>query len=258
MAARAIAKATIAFGMVAIPVKVIGATGAAKTVRFKQLCPECATPPKQEYRCAAHGVVERGAMLKGYEIAKGQYLQFTADEVKALNADSTKVISIAQFVPRASIDPVWFDKPYYLSAEAGGSRAYALLAEGLRRTERVGLAQFCLRGKQYLVAVAPTTQGLAMYQLRYDYEVRAQEPEATEVLEDAEVDLALRFIESLSADAFDAGKYTDEVYQRQIAAIEAKAAGQPVTAPAPEVGKADINDLMAALKASLAASEGAA
>jgi len=256
MAARAVAKATIAFGMVAIPVKVFGATGAAKEVKFRQLCGECGTPPKQEYRCTTCDcLVERGDMAKGFEISKGQFLRFSAEDVKALNAEPTKTIQIREFVPRTSIDPVYFDKPYYLGADVGGSRAYALLAEATRRTERVALAQYCLRGKQYLVCVAPTAKGLAMYQLRYAHEVREQESEAVENLAPAEIDLALRFVDSLASATFDPTRYVDTVYARQVAAIEAKAAGQPVTAPPAEVNKANINDLMAALKASLDASK---
>jgi DNA end-binding protein Ku len=251
MAARAIAKATVAFGMVSIPVKVYGATDAGKKIQFNQLCPDCKAKPKQQYVCeACVCTVERADMLKGYEISKGKFLTFSADEIKALNAEATKVVAINEFIPNDALDPVYFEKPYYLGADIGGSRAYALLAEAMRRTERVAMAQFCLRGKQYLVCVAPTDKGLAMYQLRYAHEVREQETEATEDLSDAEVDLALRFVDSLKVESFDPSRYTDEVYLRQHEAILAKAAGVEIPTPAPEP-KVKVGDLMAQLQASL-------
>ena len=95
-------------------------------------------------------------MVKGYEFAKDQYVTFTPDELKALEEKATGSIDIAEFVPLAAIDPVYFDRPYYLGPEKGGDKAYLLLAEAMRETGRAALARYAARGKQYLVMLRPT------------------------------------------------------------------------------------------------------
>src|SRR6185295_11665361 len=99
--------------------------------------------------------VGRDQMVKGYEFAKDQYVTFTTEELKSLEEKATQTIDIAEFVPMDKIDPVYFDKAYYLGAEKGGEKAYRLLSEAMRQTGRSGLARYSARGKQYLVLLRP-------------------------------------------------------------------------------------------------------
>jgi DNA end-binding protein Ku len=250
---RATANVTISFGLVSIPVQVFTATESDATHRFSQLCPDCKAKPKQVYRCGACDCdVERSAMLKGYEHVKGQYLVFTPEEVKDLAQDSTKLIEISAFIDLASVDPLFVSKPYYLGPGKGGDRPYALLAEAMRRADKCAVAQFCLRGKQYLVLLRATVRGIVLHQLYYARELREQ-PEGPAIdLRPEELDLAERFIDQLAGD-FTPDAYTDAVYARTQEAIDAKLAGDEYVIEAP-AATAPIVDLMEALKASLDAS----
>lgn len=251
---RATANATVTFGLVSIPVQVFTATESDATIHFHQLCPDCQGKPKQVYRCERCDCdVERSAMLRGYEYTRGQTLVFTQDEVKEFAQDSTKLIEISAFIDLADVDPLYLSKPYYLGPGKGGDRPYVLLTEAMRQSVKCAVAQFCLRGKQYLVLLRATARGIAMHQLYYARELREQPEQPAIDLRDEELDLALRFIEQLEGD-FTPDAYTDAVYARTVEAIEAKRAGSefvisPAEAPAP------IADLMAALKASIAQSK---
>ena len=143
--ARPIAGATISFGLVSIPVKLYSATQPSAGVSFNLLHAKCGTRVKQQYICPHDNneLVPREDMVKGYEIQKDQYVTFTPDELKSLEERATETIDIAQFVPVSSIDPVYFDKPYYLSAEKGGEKAYMLLAEAMRESGRT-MTRYCL------------------------------------------------------------------------------------------------------------------
>ena len=169
--ARAIAGATISFGLVSIPVKLYSATEASAAISFNMLHAKCGTRVKQQYYCPKDNeIVSRNDMVKGYEVAKDQYVTFTPEELKALEESATQLIDIAQFIPAKAIDPVYFDKAYYLGPEKGGEKAYQLLAAAMREAGRVALARYAARGKQYLVMVRPTVEepgGLVMQQLLY-------------------------------------------------------------------------------------------
>ena len=137
--ARAIAGATVSFGLVSIPVKLFAATQASAGVSFNLLHKKCGTRLKQQYICPTDNeIVRRDDMVKGYEFAKDQYVTFTPDELKSLEEKATGSIDIAEFVPLAAIDPVYFDRPYYLGPEKGGDKAYLLLAEAMRETRPRG------------------------------------------------------------------------------------------------------------------------
>jgi len=135
--ARAIAGATVSFGLVSIPVKLYAATQASAGVSFNLLHNKCGTRLKQQYICPHDNeLVGRDDMVKGYEFAKDQYVTFTPAELKALEEKATQSIDIAEFVPLSAIDPVYFDRPYYLGPEKGGDKAYRLLAEAMRESGR--------------------------------------------------------------------------------------------------------------------------
>ena len=258
MAARSIASLTVSFGLVSIPVKLYSATEASRAISFNLLHKACGSRVRQQYFCVKEDVpVSREEMVKGYEFAKDQYVMFTPEELKALEETGTHTAEITEFVPIESVDPVYFDKSYYLAPDKGGAKPYALLARALRESNRCALGRWAARGKQYIVMIRPIEGeeggGLVMQQLLYADEVRSIkdiEIPKTEV-KDAELKLAQQLIESQAADAFDPSAYKDEVRARIEAAIEQKVEGQEITmAEAPE-GGGQVIDLMEALRASL-------
>ena len=257
MAARSIGSLTISFGMVSIPVKLYSATESSRAISFNLLHKACGSRLKQQYFCVKEEVpVAREDMVKGYEFAKDQYVMFSPEELKALEEAGTHSAEITEFVPLKTVDPVYFDKAYYLGPDTGGAKPYALLARALRESGRCALGRWAARGKQYIVMIRPVedlVEGLVMQQLLYAGEVRAMRDldiPKTEV-KPAELKLAQQLIEQQSAEKFDPAAYTDEVRTRIEAAVQKKVEGQEITmAEAPEAG-AQVIDLMEALRASL-------
>ncbi len=254
MAARSIASLTVSFGLVSIPVKLYSATEASRAISFNLLHKGCGSRLKQQYFCVKEEVpVAREDMVKGYEFAKDQYVIFTPEELKALEEAGTQTAEITEFVPIQAVDPVFFDKAYYLAPDKGGAKPYALLARALRDAKRCAVGRWAARGKQYIVMIRPVDDGLVMQQLLYAAEVRSIKDidiPKTEV-KDAELKLAQQLIEQQTSDSFDPSAYTDEVRARVEAAIEKKVEGQEITmAEAPEPG-AQVIDLMDALRKSL-------
>jgi DNA end-binding protein Ku len=243
--------------LVSIPVKLFAATQASAGVSFNLLHKKCSSRLKQQYVCPTDNeIVSRDDMVKGYEFAKDQYVTFTPEELKALEEKATGSIDIAEFVPLAAIDPVYFDRPYYLGPEKGGDKAYLLLAEAMRESGRAALARYAARGKQYLVMLRPSADGraLVLQQLLYADEVRpmADVPLPDGEVREAELKLAKQLIDQIASETFDPTQYRDEVRDRIQADIEKKVAGQDITEAEPAAAEpARVIDLMAALKASL-------
>lgn len=261
MAARSIGSLTISFGLVAIPVKLYSATQSAAGISFNLLHKDCGSRLKQQYVCLKHGtVIEREEMVKGYEFAKDQYVSFTPEEIKALEEAGTHSVDISEFVPVTSIDPVYFDKTYYLAPDKGAAKPYGLLVEALKQTGRCAVGRWASRGKAYIVLLRPIGDVLTMQQLHFAADVRP----ATEVevpkpdVKPAELKLAQQLIEQQTADAFDPTAYTDELRARIQAAIQKKVEGQEISVAeiAPE-GANKVIDLMEALRASLEKTEAA-
>ncbi|HMH17030.1 MAG TPA: Ku protein [Burkholderiales bacterium] len=258
MAARSIASLTVSFGLVSIPVKLYPATEASRAISFNLLHKTCGSRLKQQYMCVKEEIpVAREDMAKGYEFAKDQYVMFSPEELKALEEAGTHTADIAEFVPIKSIDPVYFDKAYYLAPDKGGAKPYALLAKALRESGRCALGRWAARGKQYIVMIRPTNgenaDGLVMQQLLYAGEVRSIkeiEIPKTEV-KDAELKLAQLLIEQQASDKFDPASYTDEVRARVETAVQKKVEGQEITMSEEPQGGAQVIDLMEALRASL-------
>ena len=152
MPPRSIGNASISFGLVSVPVQLYSASESSANIGFNMLHKDCGTRLKQQYVCPKdEKVVERDEIVKGYEVAKGQYVQFTPEEIKALDEKATNSIDIAEFVPLDAVDRMYLDKVYYLGPDKGGERAYGLLAKALETTGRAALGQYSARGKQYLV-----------------------------------------------------------------------------------------------------------
>jgi DNA end-binding protein Ku len=260
MAARAIASGTISFGLVSIPVKLFTAT-ASQQVRFNMLHAETKGRVKQQYVLASSGeVVDRKSMAKGYEYARGQFVMFTEEEVKKLEAEKSSSIEIVEFVPLSSVDLISVEKTYYLGPDKGGDKAYKLLSASMGDTEKVAVGRWAARGKEQLVLIRPYRKGLLLHQMFYADEVRAfdeVETGATVNFRDIERELAVKLINELSVESFDASKYHDEYADRVKAAVEQKIAGQEI-AVVGEVPRAEIIDLFEALKMSLAEARGEA
>jgi len=256
MAARSIASLTITFGLVAIPVKLYTATESSRTISFNLLHKTCGSRVKQQYICAKEDViVPRDEMAKGYEFAKDQYVMFTNEELKALEEAGTGAADITEFRPISAVDPVYFDKAYYLAPDKGGAKPYSLFAKALRESKRCAIGRWAARGKQYIVLIRPLEDGLIMQQLLYAGEVRSiKELDIPHMdVKEAELKLAKQLIDQQTSDRFDPSQYTDEVRERIEAAVQKKVEGQEITlAEAPEAGGAQVIDLMEALRASLA------
>jgi DNA end-binding protein Ku len=261
MAARSIGSLTISFGLVAIPVKLYSATQSAAGISFNLLHKDCGSRLKQQYICLKHGtVVERDEMVKGYEFAKDQYVSFTPEEIKALEEAGTHSVDISEFVPVTSIDPVYFDKTYYLAPDKGAAKPYALLVEALKQTSRGAVGHWASRGKAYVVLLRPIGDVLTMQQLFFAADVRpVREVEVPKPdVKPAELKLAQQLIEQQTTEAFDPTAYTDELRARIQAAIQKKVEGQEISVSeiAPE-GANKVIDLMEALRASLEKTEAA-
>jgi len=254
MAARSISTATISFGLVTVPVRLYTASESSAAISFNMLHGKCGSRLKQQYICTKdEEIVPRDQMVKGYEFAKDQYVTFTDAELKAMAEESTRAIEITEFVPVQRVDPIYFESAYYLGPDKGGERAYTLLAAAMRQTGRSALAKWAARGKQYLVMLRPVEKGLVMQVLLYADEVRPfdEVPVGDTAVKDAELKLAVQLIDQITAEEFHPENYEDEVRKRYNAAIQEKVQGREITATAPEEPKAQIIDLMEALKASL-------
>jgi DNA end-binding protein Ku len=254
MPARSIGSATISFGLVSVPVSVYSASESAARVSFNMLHKKCGSRLKQQYICTKDGeIVEKDDIAKGYEFSKGQYVLFNPEELKALDEKATNSINIAEFVPLPKVERIYVDKIYYLGPDKGGERAYRLLSEALKETNRAAVGQYAARGQQNLVLVRPMDGVLVMEQLHYADEIRpaSEVPIGEGEVKKSELALAKQLIEQTSTDVFKPENYRDNVKDRVLEAIHKKVDGQEITAePAPEQG-AKIIDLMEALKASL-------
>ena len=256
MAARSIGSLTISFGLVAIPVKLFSATQSASAISFNLLHKGCGSRLKQQYLCAKEGtLVERDDMVKGYEFAKDQYVMFTPEEIKALEEVGTHAVEISEFVPIESIDPVYFDKTYYLAPDKGAAKPYALLTEALKSAKLCAVGRWAARGKAYIVAMRPIGDVLSMQQLHFASDVRpASEVEVPKSeVKPAELKLAQQLIGQQTVEKFDASEFKDEVRARIQAEIQKKVEGQEISVSetAPETTSGKVIDLMEALRASL-------
>ena len=255
MSARPIGSATIAFGLVSVPIKLYSASESSAAVSFNWLHKKDGSRLKQQYVCAQDGEkVEKDDMVKGYEFAKGQYVLFTPEELKTMEEKSTGAIDIGEFVPAKQVDRLWLEKAYFLGPDKGGERAYKLLAAALKATNRAALGQYAARGKQYLVMVRPMEDALVMEQLHYADEIRSIKdvdlPEGE--VKKAELALAVQLIEQAASEEFKPEAYEDNVKKRVLESIQLKVEGHEITAEPAAAPETQIIDLMEALKASLA------
>lgn len=252
--------ATVSFGLVAIPVKLYSTGDASESVRFNMVHRSCGTRLQYRYYCPSDETfVERDEIAKGYEFAKGQFVLFSDEELKALVPEPTNAIDIAEFVPLDRVDPIYFEKSYYLGPDKGGAKPYRLLAEAMKKSGQAALARYAARGKDYLVLLRPFAEGLIMQQLRYADEIRAfsDVPVGEGEVKGNELDLALKLIDQIAEGEFRPERYEDVQRKRTWELINRKVEGEEIVAAPEEAPKAQIIDLMAALKASLGETEDA-
>jgi len=254
MAARPLSSATIAFGLVSIPVKLYSAAESAAAVSFNQIDRRDGARVKHQLVSSKSGeVVPKEEVVKGYEFAKGQYVLFTPEELKAFDVTSTYTIDIDEFVPDGSVDRIYFDKAYYLGPDKGGARAYRLLAEALKAAGRIAVGRYSTRGRTHLVMVRPTGNGLMLEQLHYADEIRAfsEVPLENVEIKKAELELAKQLIAQGASEAFEPEKYRDEVRAKILELIQRKVEGEDISIAPTEKPETKIIDIMEALKASL-------
>jgi DNA end-binding protein Ku len=251
---RAIATGQIAFGLVSIPVKLFSAAESSEKVSFNMLHGDCGSRIQQQLFCPKdERTIDRTEVVKGYEFSRGQYVLFTDEELKQMEEKSTQQIDITEFVKSDLIDPIYFSKPYYLGPDKGGSRAYTLLARALEETGRWAVAKYAARGKGYLVVIRPLGRGLVMQQLYYPNEIRAiDEIDIGDAeVKDNELRMAIQLAEMSASDEFHPENYRDEVQERIRGLIQMKIEGEEITSALTEEPKAQVIDLMEALRASL-------
>ena len=257
MAARSIGSGTISFGLVSIPIRLFTATSA-KSVSFNMLHKTCGSRLKQQLLCASEGVpVERSDVIKGFEYARDQYVKFTDEELKSMEAARTDQLELLEFVPADTVDFIYIEKTYYLGPDKGGDRAYRLLSESLERAKRLAVGRFAQRGKDNLVLVRPYKKGLILHECYYSDEVRSFDDVETGgafEFKPIELELADKLIQQLDQEKFEPSRFRDTWADKVREAVEKKIAGEEVLAP-PEAPKAQIIDLLEALKRSVASAQ---
>ncbi len=255
MPPHALGSAVISFGLVSIPVKLYTAASS-KSVSFNLLHAKCGSRIKQQTFCpVCNETVERSALVRGYEFRKDEYVQFSEEDLKSLEQEESKSIDIAEFVPLAKVDPIYFEKTYYLGPDKGGDKPYRLLADAMAKSDRVALAKFIMRGKESLVVVRSAQDGLMLHTMYYADEIRnfsEIDKGAAAKVKEGEIDLALNLIQQLSSDRFNSEQYEDEYRARVMEFVEQKAQGKEIAKAPPQPERGQVIDLMAALKESLA------
>ncbi|HEX2850424.1 MAG TPA: Ku protein [Acidimicrobiales bacterium] len=252
----------ISFGLVNVPVKMFTAQSP-KDVRFNQLHAKDHSRVRMKRFCEAENVeIPFDEIVKGYEIAPDQYVVIEGNELEEFDPKATHTIDIEEFVHLDQIDPIYFERSYYLVPDERSAKPYRLLAEALADSDKVAIARFVLRTKQYLAALRVVDDVLVLSTMLYADEVVPADslgiPDTSEAeVTERELKMARQLVDSLTVDDFDPEKFSDEYRERVLDLIEKKAAGEVVVAAAPEQEPTKVVDLLAALEASVAAAKAA-
>ncbi len=261
MPTRPIWKGQLRLSLVSIAVELYTATKANAKPSFRQIHEPSGKPIHYEKVVDGIGPVDKDEIMKGFEYEKGDYVLLTDEEIDAVKLETRKTLELTQFVGSNEIDPLYFDKPYYMvPADELAEDAFVVIRDALRKSERIGLGQLALRGKEYLVAVKPAGKGLLLETLHYQDELRKADPYFSDIpakKADADLlDVATALIEK-KTDKFDAGVFKDH-YQaalRELIARKLKSKGRKIsTEDEPresQPAKSNVVDLMDALKSSL-------
>ena len=251
---RALQSASLAFGLVNIPVKLYTAA-TSQSVSFHLLHKKDQSRIHEQMVCIAEDTpVSRDELVKGYEVRKGTYVEVTEEELDALEAQVNRNVEIQEFIPIETVDPVSFKKTYYLGPDKGGEKPYQLLAQAMQRERKGAIAQFVQRGKEELVMVRPVRENrLMLHVLYYADEVRAFEGAPSgKAASTAELNLAVQLIHQLASKTWDSAKYHDTYRERVLAFIKKKQAGEKMAPSKPTRAPGKVLDLMGTLKQSLA------
>ncbi len=255
---RVLWKGAISFGLVNIPVSMYVATEN-KDIKFSYLHKECMSPIKYQKYCPhCDREVSSDDIVRGYEYQKGGYVVINPEDFDRIPQENTKTVDILDFVSLSQVDPIYFDKSYYLEPSPGGEKAYSLIVEAMQKTARIAIAKVFIRSKQSLAAIRVKDNILVMETIFYPDEIRS--PAALNPgldparLHDNEIKMAVSLIDSLSVD-FDPSRYEDSYRQALWEIISARIAGQDIVSPAPTAEKGKVVDLMEALKASVKLAE---
>jgi DNA end-binding protein Ku len=259
---RPIWSGAISFGLVNVPVKLFSAVSQ-QDVRFHQLHQTDGSRIKQKRVCALDGAeVPYEEIVKGYEVGPDRYVIIEPDELAALDPKATQTIDIEEFVDLDQIDPIYYEHAYYLVPDKRAEKAYTLLTEAMLRANKVAIARFVMRTKQYLAALRPAGPALVLSTMLFADEVvplerldGLPEPGDSAQVSDRELTMAESLIESLSVPEFDPTKFHDDYRERVLDLIERKAAGETLEAPVPVEQGGKVLDLMAALEASVKAAK---
>ena len=254
MALRPLRNATISFGLVNIPVRFYTATKS-EDVSFNLLHQSCGSRVNRKWWCPHHEeMLETADMVKGYAVAKNQYVTFSEEEIAALESDGDRALEITEFVDLEQIDPVFFEKAYYLGPAPGGSKTYNLLSQAMKKQGKVAVARWVSGSREHLVVLRPYDEGLILHTMYYADEVRdfnAIDREDS-ALKDKEIALAEMLISELSVEEFDPLAYKDQYRERLMDKIRAKSEGETIISGAPDDNKAaEVVDIMEALRRSL-------
>lgn len=260
-ATRPIWKGQLRLSLVSIAVELYTATKANAKPSFRQIHEPSGKPIHYEKVVDGIGPVDKDEIMKGFEYEKGDYVLLTEEEIDAVKLETRKTLELSQFVSSSEIDPLYFDKPYYMvPSDDLAEDAFIVIRDALRQSDKIGLGQLALRGKEYLVAVKPAGKGLLLETLHYQDELRKADPYFSDVpAKKADADLlevATALIDK-KTDKFDAGAFKDH-YQaalRELIARKLKSKGRKITAdeepPESRPSKSNVIDLMSALKSSL-------
>ncbi len=255
---RTLWKGAVSFGLVNIPIKMYVATEK-KDIKFNYLHKECMSPIQYRKYCPhCEREINNDDIVRGYEYQSGNYVIINEEDLDRIPLENTKTIDILDFVSLNQVDPIYFDKTYYLEPSAGGEKAYTLLIEAMNNTGKIAIAKVLIRSKQSLAALRVKDGVLIMETIFYPDEIRSPASLTTGVekdkLHDNEIKMAVSLIENLSTD-FDPTKYEDEYRKALWEVIEAKIVGQEVISPTPTAPSTNVVDLMEALKESVKLAE---
>ena len=254
MALRPLRNATITFGLVSIPVRFYTATKS-EDIHFNLLHESCGTRVNRKWWCPHHEkIVSADELIRGYAVSKNKYVTLSDEEIDALETDDNRALDITEFVDMTEIDPLFFEKAYFLGPAPGGGKTYKLLATAMKKENKVAVARWVAAGKEHLVVVRPFEHGLVLHTMFYADEVRdfgAIDLEDAPVRE-KEVQLAEMLIGELTEKKFNPLQFKDEYRERLLDRIRSKAHGKAIVSEEKEPEKAgEVIDIMEALRRSL-------